>query len=293
MLKQHTCHVCRSRDLTSTDLLISGKFPLMHCNNCGLSFLDIDDAASQDEIVDEYWTDENKAIYAQPRVVKELRDKYQFYFSILANKANGNRHLDVGSGAGICVDTARQMGFDSMGVEPSTSGVALAKDTYQIKVVNALLSKDDDLPRDFDVLTLWDVIEHVPSPRELVSIISDHLSSGGILALETPDEGAFARKLVLFFNRYLKFPDFRRNMYYRAHRYYFTRRAMEIMLNDCGFKEVEFYKERSMYEKAKMKLDLYFTNAPKFKKMTRKILFWLMKRLPFTKNKMVVIARKV
>jgi citrate lyase synthetase len=67
---------------------------------------------------------------------------------------------------------------------------------------------------------------------------------------------------------------------------------METLLRRCGFDEVEFYKERSMHEKAKMKLDLYFSQDSKISKRIKKIIFWLMRTLPFTKNKMVVVARK-
>ncbi len=285
------CRVCGNLDVKPVDFLVARKFRLMNCDQCGCSFLDLPDEYDGVFEVDEYWDDVNIKIYTQPKVVEELRRKYRFYFDRIPKRTN-KRHLDVGSGAGICVDTARQFGLDSMGVEPSNTGAELAKKTYAINVVNDLLRPDDDLPRDFGLLTLWDVIEHVADPEELIKTCADHLDRHGYLILETPDEGAFARRLVRFVHKVFPVMDFRKSMYYRAHRYYFTRSAMEVLLRRCGFDEVEFYNERSMYEKAKMKLDLYFLQASEISKRIKKIIFWLMKILPFTKNKMVVIARK-
>lgn len=291
MLKNNSCHACASKDLTQVDFLVARRLPLWHCNNCGLSFVDMSSEDASDDVVDEYWDDVNIKIYKEKKVTDELRQKYLFYFGQLKNIPN-KRMLDVGSGAGVCVDTARQFGLDAMGVEPSTIGVNLSKETYNIKVVNSLLSSDDELPRDFSVLTLWDVIEHVTKPEDLIVACNMHLLDKGYLILETPDEGAFARKIVRFLSGISSALDFRKNMYYQAHRYYFTHTAMKKILERCGFDEIVFYKERSMYEKAKMKLDLFFLEVPLTVKIARKIAFWFMKKLPFTKNKMVVIARK-
>jgi len=291
MLKINTCHVCASKDLTRMDFLVARKLPLWHCNQCGLGFVDMSGTGEADDYVDEYWDDVNQKIYAQEKVINELRQKYLFYFNQIKKTPN-KKYLDVGSGVGVCVDTARQFGFDAMGVEPSSTGVMLARNTYNVNVVNDILHNDNDLPHDFSVLTLWDVIEHVTKPEDLIDACNKHLLDKGYLILETPDEGAFARKIVRFLSGISSSLDFRKNMYYRAHRYYFTHAAMKKLLERCGFDEITFYRERSMYEKAKMKLDLYYLEVPVAVKTVRKTAFWFMKKLPFAKNKMVVIARK-
>ncbi len=285
------CLACGSQNVETSNFLVARKFPLWHCADCGFAFVDFANESASEDSFEEYWDDVNRVIYTQKSVINELRNKYRVYFNKLLNVKN-KRLLDVGSGAGICVDTARQFGFDAMGVEPSENGVNLSRETYGINVVNDLLRPDDDLPRNFGVLTLWDVIEHVLDPEELIRTCADHIEEHGYLVLETPNEGSLVRKLVRALSRIIPQIDLRRNMYYRAHRYYFTNKAMRELLTRCGFDEIQFYKERSMREKAKMKLDLYFPNISPVVRSTRKTMFWLMKKLPFTKNKMVVIARK-
>ncbi len=287
MSNSNLCMACGSVNITTTNFLASRKFPLCTCNECGLSFLDLPD---DDEEFDTYWDDVNKKIYTHPTVVKELKNKYLNYFNKIQNLPNKNL-LDVGSGAGICVNTANELGYKAMGVEPDEIGLNLSKETYSINVVHDLLRPDDDLPRDFGVLTLWDVIEHVPDPEELVTTCAKHLAEHGYLILETPHEGAFIRKIVRILSRISGSFDLRKNMYYRTHRYYFTEAAMRKLLERCGFDEIHFYKDRSMYEKAYLKRKL-FVGIKGVKKIAYKILFTLMKRLPFLQNKMVVVARK-
>ena len=288
--KDH-CVACYSEDITSSNFLISGKYPLYHCDDCGLSFyLDLANEENENTSFDEYWSDINQKIYSNPDVINELKQKYLSYFRKITT-APGKKLLDVGSGAGICVNTANQAGFDAMGIEPSSNAVELSKKSYGIKVTNDLLSSNTDLPHDFSVLTLWDVIEHVFDPEELISVCALHLASDGSFILETPDESAFIRKLVRQLSKLSPLLDFRSFIYYRAHRYYFTTTAMTKLLERCGFDDIRFYKEHSMYEKGRLKDQLY-RGRHGVKDILARIMLWLLTKLPFLSNKMVVIARK-
>ncbi|MDH5571618.1 MAG: class I SAM-dependent methyltransferase [Gammaproteobacteria bacterium] len=248
------------------------------------------DEEEESKTFDEYWNEINQKIYSDPKVINELELKYQFYFNKVLD-APSKKLLDVGSGAGICVNTAMRQGFDAMGVEPSLNAAELSKKSYGIKVVNELLRTDDDLPRDYAVLTLWDVIEHVADPEELVMTCAQHLAGKGYLILETPDEGAFIRQVICIMGKYIPFLDMRRYLYYRAHRYYFTVKAMRILLERCGFDNISFYKEHSMYQKGLLKDKLY-RGRSNFTDSLYRAALWLLIKVPFFANKMVVVARK-
>lgn len=284
------CIACGSTHIATSDFLVSEEYPLLHCMYCGMSFLDVSSEGNTDIEFDDYWNDINERIYTHTNTIAELQNKYKFYFDRISDPVNG-RLLDVGSGAGICVNAALQYGFDAMGVEPSEKGVLLSRKNYSINVVHDLLGTDDNLPHDYGVLTLWDVIEHVADPEELLSNCALHLSDKGFLVLETPDEGSIIRSFIRQISKISKSFDMRSNLYYRAHRYYFTQSAMEKLLRRCGFDEIHFYKERSMYEKALLKAR-YYRKIGRGKEFMLRILFWFLKKLPFLHNKMVVIARK-
>jgi len=290
MPSKRVCITCGSDNTIISDYLVEQKYPLCHCQNCGLSFLELSGEDNTDVSFDDYWGEVNEVIYTHPKTVEELRKKYNNYFDQISDPPN-RKFLDVGSGAGICVNAAQSYGFDAMGVEPSERGVQLSRKNYSINVSCDLLRADDDLPRDFGVLTLWDVIEHVHDPEELVSNCALHLVGGGFLILETPDEGAFIRSVIRRLSTFARAFDLRGNMYYRAHRYYFTTNAMKKLLERCGFDEIQLYRERTMYEKALLKARLY-GGVTGGKALMLKSIFWLLKRLPLLQNKMVVVARK-
>src|SRR5205823_1277159 len=103
----------------------------------------------------------------------------------LQSSVPNNRYLDVGSGAGVSIAAAAKFGFDVHGIEPSRHAVALSRSRFDLPVTQGLLGVDDELPRDYGMLSLWDVIEHVSDPVALVRTCNQHMATGGVLVLET------------------------------------------------------------------------------------------------------------
>jgi len=282
------CPACGGTGRVDSGLAVDSRFPLFHCRECGLGALDIGDAA--EEGFDDYWSDVNQSIYADPAVIAELSTKYEGYFRMVEAEVPNRRFLDVGSGAGMSIGTAAKMGFAATGIEPSEKAVALSRRQFDVPVICGLLQANDALPRDYGMLALWDVIEHVDDPGALLRVCHAHLDPGGVLLLETPDEGALLRKFICAVGR-LGIPglDLRLNIYYRAHRFYFTRLAMTRLLERCGFGRVRYYGEHTMFQKELRKKRLYGRISPA-KELFLKIAFTLLKQLKFLPNKMVVIA---
>lgn len=288
-----SCLACRSSHVIQTNFKVDAQYPLYKCQNCGFGFLDLQGENDTDGSFDDYWDDVNQRIYVDPKVISELGEKYSQYYGQIARSAPNPRLLDVGSGVGISIDTARTFGFDPLGVEPSPKAVALSRKMYSINVVCDLLRADDNLDRDFGVLTLWDVIEHVEDPEQLLAICAGHLADRGVLLLETPDEGSSLRRLIRTASRVgISMIDGRRSIYYRDHRYYFTRQAMRELLARCGFGRVEFFSERTMYQKEFLKKRMYLALS-RSKETALRMLFWFLRTLPLLDNKMVVVATKL
>lgn len=285
------CFICSTTDVKRSNLIVENRYALYTCLLCGLGFLDLRDESHEDEF-DEYWDSINEQIYANPQVVEELKRKYSRYFGIARPHVPNNRLLDVGSGSGISVHTASsRFQFEATGLEPSKKAVSLSKRLYGISVVCDLLRSDSKLPRDFGLLTLWDVIEHLVDPAVMLRLCHNHLTDSGVLMLETPDEGAFVRRLIrgLAILPSSTF-DFRSNMYYRAHRYYFTRRAMQLLLERCGFTDVQFFSDYTMFEKEILKKRLY-SSLNHLQEWRLRGVFGIMRSVPLFRNKMIVLAR--
>ena len=289
-LRPGVCPACGSLHRDDAGFLVDETIPLFHCRDCGLGALALEDGT--EEGYDEYWSDVNQQIYADPAVISELTAKYEGYFKKVESEVPNKRFLDVGSGAGMSIGTAARMGFDATGVEPSEHAVALSRRLFDVPVIRGLLGADDALPRDYGMLALWDVIEHVGDPEALLRTCHMHLAPKGLLLLETPDEGTLLRRMVRTIGK-LGIPglDQRNNIYYRAHRFYFTRRAMTSLLERCGFGSVRYYGEHTMFGKELRKKKLYGGLSP-MKEACLRMVFMALKHLPVMANKMVVVAVK-
>ena len=101
-------------------------------------------------------------------------------------KPNRGRILDVGAGDGVFLDVASDLGWKGIGIEPA--GIREQRQKELIcKGITLVQGTFDELPPDvrFDVITLWDVIEHVDEPIGLLKAVYGRLKPDGIVLLET------------------------------------------------------------------------------------------------------------
>lgn len=154
--------------------------------------------------------------------------------------------LDIGAGLGQFVRLMQQQGATSQGIEPSALRRAYALESSGLKL-NHRLADDEywqtGYPRAFDLITLWDVIEHVDDPRATLAAAANLLKPGGIICLDTPDREVFSYRLSQVVNRLsrgtlpLFFSQFYSTVRY-GHKQIFTRRQLTALLQDCGLDPV-------------------------------------------------------
>jgi 2-polyprenyl-3-methyl-5-hydroxy-6-metoxy-1,4-benzoquinol methylase len=122
----------------------------------------------------------------------------QEYFSILqshAAKKSSIRFLDLGCGPGGLLDEAGRHGWNASGLEISRWAVEKGR-AEGLDIIEGTLRDAHFAEGEFDVISMFDVLEHLPHPRDTVSEIARVLRPGGILVIETPNvEGFFVRSL--------------------------------------------------------------------------------------------------
>ncbi len=137
------------------------------------------------------------------------------------------RLLDVGCHIGVMVELAQKRGWDAWGVEPSTWAAEQAR-ARGLHVITGTLS-DAPVPENFfDVVTMWDVIEHLTDPAAELRNVHRVVKPGGIFAIHTIDiESMFARVMG---NRWPWLME--------MHLYYFSPRTLSKMLEQSGFQVI-------------------------------------------------------
>lgn len=115
----------------------------------------------------------------------------------LATVSPGRRRLlDVGSGWGFFLAAARQRGWTPYGLEPLLAQAAYARATFGLEIVTDTLHKDTFRPDSFDVVTSFQVFEHLPHPREAIECLGEALRPGGLVLIEVPNFNTWTMKVL-------------------------------------------------------------------------------------------------
>lgn len=229
------CQVCGSEQRT---VKFEDKgFTLYTCSDCGLVYVSprLSGQALLDVYNESYWKSDNPkdrgyADYASESklYLKTYKKRMKLVSKWLPD--NG-RILDVGCAAGYFLRVAQQHGHDVHGVELSE---AIAREAIAAlgddRVFHGFL--DDCIEargwddHTFDLVTIWDVIEHVPEPQGLLASIKRMIKPGGKLLLETQNVASrFAGKMGKAWHHYK----------HDEHLYHFDPQTIRRLLDDCGF----------------------------------------------------------
>lgn len=95
--------------------------------------------------------------------------------------------LDVGSGTGDFLYTCNKAGWNVFGIEPSSEARKIASEKG-IEVLDEIKNLKE---KEFDVITLWHVLEHVENLFEYISLLKQKLKPNGTLIIAVPNYKSF------------------------------------------------------------------------------------------------------
>ena len=94
--------------------------------------------------------------------------------------------LDVGAGSGHFVKACKDLGIEADGLEISQSGREFCKKVFGFELINKDFVKKWRDFKNYDVITFWGVIEHVPYPMEMLAVASKIIARNGLVVAEVP-----------------------------------------------------------------------------------------------------------
>lgn len=259
------------------------------CRDCSLRFVgdDLPDAR-----IDE--------LYAQPALadyfvaLKERHErKFRPRLAELARIAPNGRLLDVGCGSGEFPAMAADAGYDAVGIDVSEPSIAVARRLrpdvdYRVGGIEHVAAAE---PESFDVVTMWDVIEHVIGPHDVVAGCAAALRPDGIIGIGTPNGDSIYDRAAHVAYRGVR-PLGRlmvQQRYSEWHLQIWTARTLSRLLDGHGFEVVFVRKHRELTAKP----SLYFRQAgAKRLAAVAEATDWLVEAAWPIRNKLTMYARK-
>ncbi len=152
--------------------------------------------------------------------------------------------LDIGCSYGLFLSIAKERGWEVNGIEASPDEIRFCKERFGIEVEPANINKLNLPDHHFDLVTLWDVLEHSTDPSRLLASVHQSLKPNGVLLLRVPDRTGLIPRIcsltyILTRGRY-KYPL---EKLFEFHWFHFDRKTVSDLLRKADFRIMKSYGE--------------------------------------------------
>ncbi|MBM4140180.1 MAG: class I SAM-dependent methyltransferase [Nitrospira sp.] len=171
---------------------IPGTQRVVRCQDCSMIYEN--PRFSDDVILKGYMSSEESGHDSQYPM--RVRSFYRALLSLQNNiPGKGAKVLDIGTSGGAFLEAAKQFGYDAVGLEPSGFLVEQGE-KRGLAIEQGTIDNHSFKQSSFDMVCLWDVIEHLTNPKGALLKIKPLLKSGGILLINYPDIGTRLAKIA-------------------------------------------------------------------------------------------------
>lgn len=227
------CLLCRGarHRVVATELDID----ILRCDTCGHVF----SSFPSDPHYSGFWGDEVAASEHLYWSKARARMHSDFFKRFVAGRSG--RLLDMGCGLGFFLKAmASYKAWDAYGCEISPAAVRYAREQLRLdKVICTRLQEADLPPASFDMIVMWDVLDHIPRPDPLLSHCRSLLKEDGILFIRSPNvvTQLFRARLMYALGR---FQTGRKYLQASDHPHLYSMRSMRTLLERNGLGDVSF-----------------------------------------------------
>lgn len=218
------CNICSSYDIEVLSL-IGREWKYLRtviCKECGLVWTD-----PRPFEVRKYYEKDYRLEYKGTHQPK-LKHIYRAAMVALSRfrkiekfLINGSKVLDSGSGGGEFIYLLSKFGYDVTGIEPNIGYAEYSKQEYNLDVLTGFVQDVDISSNNYDVITMWHVLEHTDNPFQILYHLNSRLKNNGILIVEVPNVEAVCQAPI--------------NRFHRAHLYNFNLNTLERVGSKAGF----------------------------------------------------------
>ncbi|MCK4352042.1 class I SAM-dependent methyltransferase [candidate division WOR-3 bacterium] len=231
-IQMTTCNLCGSSE--NEYLYTKDGFDIVKCQRCGLVFVKNQPSSSALFYNIDYYKGAAYNDYVGERKQRIAWFKKRIKLINTLHLRKG-KLLDIGCAVGFFVEVANDDGWDAQGVEISEYACNLAKEKG-LKVFCddfCYLDLGEKYKNYFDVITLYDTIEHVKDPKRVLLKANKYMKANGLLVVSTGDIESIGAKISRD-RWYLLAPPY--------HLYFFSINTLRRLLERTGFSIIKIDK---------------------------------------------------
>lgn len=244
---------------------LKGTQTLVLCENCGLLYEN--PRFSEKVIIDAYKACDDVSHDSQHAMrVKSFLDALEKNKSSLPPK--GAKVLDIGTAGGAFLVAGHRFGYRVSGMEPSAALVE-AGQKKGLDLVQGTIENNTFKDNSFDMVCLWDVLEHLCDPNAAVQEVARLLKPGGTVLINYPDVGTLPAKF------------FGKNFWWliSVHLVHFSPKTIDYLLSRNGFEVVSSAKYNQALELGYL-ADMAVHLGVPFSRFGRALLPKIIKKMP-------------
>ena len=163
------------------------EFHLVRCEGCRFVFLNPRPDGAE---IERFYPSQG---YELPRIPDSTPPAFRWRLAQIEARQRGGRLLDVGCGNGLLLTYALARGWDAYGIDTSPGGVETVRSRLGDRVTLTTLLEAGYPHASFDVVTLFEVLEHVPDPIDHLREIHRILKPRGRVCLSVPNFASLER----------------------------------------------------------------------------------------------------
>jgi 2-polyprenyl-3-methyl-5-hydroxy-6-metoxy-1,4-benzoquinol methylase len=174
------CPVCGQ-----SDYRVQYKPDVCKCRSCKILFRN--PRPTQEDIARYYNNGHTYDVWHQEKNAENWDNLWTRRLQFVRRFKSLGRHLDIGAGDGKFLSKTKEAGFTVIGTELSEKGSAFIRQLG----IDVRLGQfvEITLPdREYDLITLWHVLEHVPDPGAVMARVRKIIASDGVLVIAVPNE---------------------------------------------------------------------------------------------------------
>lgn len=211
IFKENNCPVCGSDQSIqkfvfnySNNILVQklnylGDLPKVKNMLCSICDHNYATPIVDPSIMEDYYNKINSTFYkSEAKVVADpLLKENSIILDLVRNELDIHEGsvLEIGCGRGFLLKIFKDQGWNVSGVEPSTLASTYANEILGVDVKNSFLDYNSYDGASFDLIMLFDVVEHIPSMEELMNLVKYYLKPGGHLIIKTGNIDSLTAKI--------------------------------------------------------------------------------------------------